>query len=226
MFTVLFEVHPAPGQQDAYLKQAAHLKPLLEAIPGFIDNERYASTTRDGWVLSLSTWEDEKALVRWRTQGEHHAVQRLGRDRIFSDYHLRVCEVLADSHSPVGRTVIEQRLDTTVTGEAKAVSITELTPATDASLAQEPGRVPGLLGLDLARDGLIGQDVFASITHPGKLLLMASWRSRAAAGWTPRLPAGVAQLRQRCVRNLRDYGIGDRREAPQYFPAAGSTTAP
>ena len=64
MFVVLFEVHPAPGKKDEYLTLAKQLKPLLEAIEGFVDNERFESASRDGWVLSLSTWRDEKALVR------------------------------------------------------------------------------------------------------------------------------------------------------------------
>jgi heme-degrading monooxygenase HmoA len=92
MFAVVFEVHPASGKQDDYLGLAKYLKPILESIDGFIDNERFESRRRPGWVLSLSTWRDEKAVVRWRSQGEHHKVQDTGRDSVFSDYHLRVCE--------------------------------------------------------------------------------------------------------------------------------------
>jgi hypothetical protein len=38
-------------------------------------------------VLSLSTWRDEKALIRWRTLGVHHEVQEKGRFEVFEDYH-------------------------------------------------------------------------------------------------------------------------------------------
>jgi heme-degrading monooxygenase HmoA len=126
MFTVVFEVHPAPGKRDEYLGLAHRLKPILESIDGFIDNERFESRRRDGWVLSLSTWRDEKSLVRWRSQREHHGIQRQGRDGIFSDYHLRVCEVTSDSHPPKDVPVIEQRLDATEIGESKALAITEV----------------------------------------------------------------------------------------------------
>ena len=40
------------------------LRPEIERIDGFIDNIRYRSLTREGWILSLSGWRDEKALVR------------------------------------------------------------------------------------------------------------------------------------------------------------------
>src|SRR5690348_11103480 len=87
VFVVIFEVEPKPERWDDYLDLARHLRPKLEAIDGFIDNERYQSRRRQGRVLSLSTWRDEKALIRWRSQGEHHAVQRRGRLEIFADYH-------------------------------------------------------------------------------------------------------------------------------------------
>src|ERR1700678_2303456 len=61
MFVVVFEVHPAPGKKDEYLGLAKHLRPILESIDGFIDNQRFESKRREGWVLSLSTWRDEKA---------------------------------------------------------------------------------------------------------------------------------------------------------------------
>src|SRR5690242_997883 len=100
MFAVVFEVHPGPGEKVEYLRLAKHLKPMLESIEGFIDNERFESKRRHGWVLSLSSWRDEKSLVRWRSHEEHHRVQERGRFGVFSDYHLRVCEVIADTQFP------------------------------------------------------------------------------------------------------------------------------
>ena len=67
MFSVLFEVHPKTAQWDAYLGNAKALRPELEQVEGFVDNIRYRSLTREGWILSLSGWRDEKAVVRWRT---------------------------------------------------------------------------------------------------------------------------------------------------------------
>jgi hypothetical protein len=51
MFAVLFEVHPDTDQWDAYLGYATMLRPDLEAIDGFVDNIRYRSLTRPGWIL-------------------------------------------------------------------------------------------------------------------------------------------------------------------------------
>ena len=88
------------------------------------------------WSLSLSTWRDEKAVVRWRTHGEHHRIQEKGRFEIFEDYHLRVGEITADSAPPKGIPIEEKRFDETEIGEAKACTITEVSPAD----GQEGGR--------------------------------------------------------------------------------------
>ena len=67
MFSVIFEVLPNEGRKDEYLELAENLKPILETIDGFVDVERYESKLRPGWILSQSTWRDEKSMVRWRT---------------------------------------------------------------------------------------------------------------------------------------------------------------
>ena len=218
MFAVVFEVHPAPGKKDEYLGHAKDLKPSLESIDGFIDNERFESKRHAGWILSLSTWRDEKAVVRWRTQGGHHGIQEQGRNGIFDDYHLRVCEVTADNKRPEGMQLIEQRLDETEIGEAKALAITELSPAPNVTFA-DFDLLPSDLGLDIKAEGLAGYDLFKSIYSPGKMLLLTSWKTRDdAERWTPNSFAGVADLRHRRVRNIRDYGMYERREAAQYYP--------
>src|SRR5262249_40291422 len=59
MFSVIFEVHPKPEERDNYFETAKMLRPELEKVEGFGDNIRYRSLTREGWILSLSSWRDE-----------------------------------------------------------------------------------------------------------------------------------------------------------------------
>src|SRR5215472_18006020 len=98
MFAVIFEVLPKQERWNEYLDLAKLLRPEIERIDGFIDNERFASRRTKGRVLSLSTWRDEKAVIRWRTLAVHHGVQEKGRFEVFEDYQLRVGEIIADSH--------------------------------------------------------------------------------------------------------------------------------
>src|ERR1700759_3347052 len=108
MFSVLFEVFPRDDQWDNYLANAKMLRPELEKIDGFVDNIRYGSLTREGWILSLSNWRDEKAVVRWRTLEHHHQVQGKGRGGVLSDYHLRVGQITQDTRPPEGYAITEQ----------------------------------------------------------------------------------------------------------------------
>jgi heme-degrading monooxygenase HmoA len=218
MFSVIFEVLPNEGKKGAYLDLAKHLKPVLEQVDGFVDNERFESLTRPGWVLSHSTWRDEKSVVRWRTDGEHHAVQEKGRFQIFQDYHLRVGDVIADTDPPKQAPIQPLRFDETEIGAAKVLTFTEITPRKGATFASQAELLPAHLGLDVTNGALAGHDVWASIYNPGKLALLVGWKgAEAASPWMPNKIDGIATLRHRSVRVIRDYGRFDRREAPQFY---------
>jgi heme-degrading monooxygenase HmoA len=195
MFAVIFEVNPRPEAWDEYLGHAATLRPELVAIEGFIANERYASLTRPGWLVSLSIWRDEKALIRWRTHALHHEIQGKGRSSVFADYHLRVGEIVTDTQAT--EPLPQQRFDTTEVAPAKAVTLTERT--LDATpVTPQPDA-----------------DTFDSITRPGNGLFLRSWLDLAAA----EAAIGGTPGHHRVVRIIRDYGMFARSEAPQYFPA-------
>src|SRR4051812_5061602 len=181
MFSVLFEVHPKPEQWDAYLGLGKMLKPELEQIDGFVDNIRYRSLRREGWLLSLSGWRDEKALVRWRTQARHHVVQEKGRSAIFLDYHLRIGELTLDSRPLPGVVPCEQRLDETQTGDATTITLIDAKRPPDRVAQAGADDVARWLGLKSDAAGLVEWDVFDAVLTPGDVILLLSWRDRAAA---------------------------------------------
>jgi heme-degrading monooxygenase HmoA len=193
MFAVIFEVEPYPDRWDDYLTQAATLRPDLFQIDGFLDNRRFSSRGRPGWLLSLSLWRDETAVIRWRTHAGHHAAQTAGRQTVFRDYHLRVGEVIRQGGQSLPRT----RCDETVTGAARAISLVE------AALETPPA------GTDC--------DVFDGITITGSTLTLLAWPDTSAmAAWNDH--AGASRLD---VQVIRDYGLTDRREAPQFHAPVG-----
>ncbi|GGG27248.1 antibiotic biosynthesis monooxygenase [Caldovatus sediminis] len=96
MIAVIFEVEPAEGRNDEYLDHAARLRPELERMPGFISVERFRSLSNPAKLLSLSFWEDEAAVARWRNHVAHRAAQAAGRAGVFAGYRLRVAAVLRD----------------------------------------------------------------------------------------------------------------------------------
>jgi heme-degrading monooxygenase HmoA len=218
MFSVIFEVHPIPERKDDYLELAKYLKPKLEKIDGFVDNERFENQHRRGRILSHSTWRDEKSVVRWRSLGEHHEVQQKGRAEIMQDYHLRVGDVISDTQPSAAAPVQELRLDETEVGRTKYVSYTEIVPQSETALGDQTHLVAAHLGLLPQTAGLVEQDIFASIYNHGKLALLIAWSGKEHANsWRPKSFEGVQALRHRVVRVVRDYGMFDRRESPQYY---------
>jgi heme-degrading monooxygenase HmoA len=220
MFSVLFEVRPGSDERNAYLDYATMLRPELEQIDGFVDNIRYRSLTREGWILSLSGWDTEKALVRWRTRARHHQVQEQGRSRILTDYHLRVGELTHDSDLPPAHALVEQRLDETEVGDGTTVTLLDGYRPAERVNETSPADIAAWFGMDGAARP-VSWDVFDAVLSPGSLILLATWRDREAAD---AFTAGVSLhdgIRLRQVRVVRDYGMYDRREAPQYYPAIG-----
>jgi heme-degrading monooxygenase HmoA len=155
-----------------------------------------------------SPWENEKALIRWRTHAGHHDVQHQGRFEVFDDYHLRVGEVLSDTdHDDLPQT----RFDLTEIGDATAATVTETPPGQGA-----PPCPP-------ASHELTDTELYSAIHTEGKRLLLASWRtSKAAGAWLAQQPSGS---RHRTIRIIRDYGMHQRDEAPQYYPSVGRDSA-
>jgi heme-degrading monooxygenase HmoA len=220
MFSVIFEVFPNKENWDDYLNSAKMLRPELEQIDGFVDNIRYKSLTRDGWILSLSGWRDEKSLVRWRTQVRHHEIQQKGRDEILADYHLRVGQITADNVLPQGYVLTEQRLDETEVGEGTAVTLINAARPAEWRETTNPSDCAEWLGLNPWTGQSTSWDLFDAVLTPGDLILLISWKDSAAAEAYERtaMPADGTRLRR--VRVVRDYGKYDRREAPQFYADA------
>ena len=225
MFSVVFEVYPRPDHWDAYLGTAQTLRPELEQVSGFIDNVRYKSLRREGWLLSLSGWRDEKSLVRWRTAMRHHLAQEKGRSEILRDYHLRVGQVIDDTHVPEGHGLREQRLDETEVGEGTALTLItgKKPPGWDTATGAKEAALH--LGLDPNAIGIVSWDILEAVLTPGDLILLACWRTQRDAERFAAETLLPSEARLRRIRVVRDYRMLDRREAPQYYPGPDALRA-
>ena len=96
MYVVVFEVFIKPQAQARYLQIAQSLRAEVEQIEGFISIERFSSLTNEGKLISVSYWENEKAIDLWRAQSNHQSAQKEGRQELFSDYRIRVAKVERD----------------------------------------------------------------------------------------------------------------------------------
>lgn len=217
MFSVLFEVRPQSNQFDTYLGYAEMLRHELEQVDGFVDNIRYRSLNREGWILSLSNWENEKAVVRWRTKMKHHEAQEVARSEVLRDYHLRVGQITQDTMLPEGLELREQRLDETEVGEGTTVILIDAKRPAEWKETTNSADCAEWLGLR-PLDDFVTWDIFEAVLTPRDIILMITFKTHATADAflsSVMLPDGA---RMRSIRIVRDYGMFDRREAPQYYP--------
>lgn len=96
MIAVIFEVEPKKEQKAEYFDLAKSLKPFLSEMDGFISIERFQSLSEPNKVLSLSFWEDEDSIMRWKSQIFHKEAQEKGKKNIFHYYRIRVANVVRD----------------------------------------------------------------------------------------------------------------------------------
>ncbi len=96
MLAVIFEVMPDSEGKQEYLDIAADLRDHLGDIDGFISIERFQSLVNPDKILSLSFWENEEAIAQWRNLEKHRSAQSRGRNELFSDYRIRIGEIVRD----------------------------------------------------------------------------------------------------------------------------------
>lgn len=217
MFCGMLEVNPGPNQVNTYFGMAKMLGPELEKIDGFVDNTRYANLAHPGWFLSLSSWRDEKALVRWSVEASHHKVMQTARDRVFADYHMHIGEVVVDTQVPAGQALLQQRLDETEAGISKAITLLNATRDPEWVKTAGADAVATSLGFDPAAAGIVAWDAFEAILSPGDVIALVKWSDHGDAAAFERGAHLPENVRLRQIRIVRDYGMFDRREAPQYF---------
>jgi hypothetical protein len=143
------------------------------------------------------------------------------------DYQLRVGQLTQDTEIPEGYELREQRLEETEVGEGTALTLINMKRPDEWTETTNPADCAGWLGLNPWGEGLINYwDLFEAVLTAGDLILLVSWRDQESARGYAESFSLRDGARFRRVRVVRDYGMFDRREAPQYYPPAQRSEAP
>lgn len=117
MHAVVFQFRPHPEHRNTYFDIVAELRPELQRVPGFLANERFTSRTDPHGLVSVSLWEDEAAIRRWREHAGHRVAQLRGKREVFAGYRLRVAAAVADGAPGGLRLAIGAGLEAAADGE-------------------------------------------------------------------------------------------------------------
>ena len=210
MIALFFEVQTRPGHRDQYLNLAASLKPGLAAMGGCLFIDRFQSLTRENLLLSYQIWQDEGVMTAWRVHAYHHEVQKTGREEVFSDYRIRIAQVIHEARP--GQPVWQPERRTPYNDPARRPPTYVL--VAESRNAQLPAKAEWR------------RDAFASVYRDGyfaHLIDLPDQQSGLEFG--SRLFADPTIEYFRIVEVMRDYGMYDRTEAPQYYPPVTKPTA-
>lgn len=79
------------GDDPDYEPMAARMMELAARQPGFLGAESARGV--DGLGVTVSYWRDEASIAAWKHQSEHAAARRLGRERWYRHYEIRIARV-------------------------------------------------------------------------------------------------------------------------------------
>jgi len=79
---------------EGYEATAARMAELGSRQPGFLGLE--SARDADGLGVTVSYWRTLEDVARWKAVAEHLAAQRLGREKWYRAYTLRVAKVEDD----------------------------------------------------------------------------------------------------------------------------------
>ena len=88
---VIFASCRPVGVEDGYGAAAARLAELVVQQPGFLGVD--SARSDQGFGITVSYWTDEASALGWRRNLEHAEVMRMGRERFYEAYTLRVATV-------------------------------------------------------------------------------------------------------------------------------------
>ena len=75
-----------------YGAMADRMVELARQQPGFLGIE----SARAGLGITVSYWRDLASIAAWKADAEHRIAQRLGRERFYQHFRLRVARVEQD----------------------------------------------------------------------------------------------------------------------------------
>ncbi|MGY0230427.1 antibiotic biosynthesis monooxygenase family protein [Longispora urticae] len=76
---------------DGYADMGARMAELAEAQPGYLGRDSLDG--KDGHELTVVYYDTEDSIRRWAEHAEHLVAQRLGRERWYEAYEVRIARV-------------------------------------------------------------------------------------------------------------------------------------
>lgn len=72
-----------------YQNMALQMERLAKAQPGYIKIE----SVRNDIGITISYWENEQAILNWKSNVDHQLAQKLGREKWYASYKVEIAKI-------------------------------------------------------------------------------------------------------------------------------------
>lgn len=90
-YAVIFARQRSEGDDAAYGEMASRMVDLARTMPGFLGLDSAAGP--DGFGITVSYWESEEAIARWKRHADHLVAQKFGREKWYTQYRITVARI-------------------------------------------------------------------------------------------------------------------------------------
>ena len=90
-YAVIFTTTRTEGD-NGYAEMAQRMEELAKQQPGYLGVE----SAREGLGITVSYWKDVESIRQWKMNLEHQDAKKLGKEKWYAQYKLRVCLVERD----------------------------------------------------------------------------------------------------------------------------------
>lgn len=81
---------------QGYEEMAKKIESLAKKQEGYLGMDH----AREEVGITVSYWKSLEAITRWKAQIEHQRAQKLGREKWYASYSIRICRVEKEYHFP------------------------------------------------------------------------------------------------------------------------------
>lgn len=90
-FAVIFTSQRTTIAQNEYEKAAERMLQLAKEQDGFLGVESVRGS--DGFGITISYWDSEENIRKWKSNEEHFCMQQRGRSEWYESFTTRICRV-------------------------------------------------------------------------------------------------------------------------------------
>ena len=100
-YAVVFTSLRSEQDPEGYGSMAGEMERLAALQSGYLGHE--SARDAEGLGITVSYWASVEAIRNWKEVSEHRLAQRLGREKWYRRYCIRVCKVERDYGWPAAR---------------------------------------------------------------------------------------------------------------------------